>query len=207
MWRWLGIEPRCAQPAIGGGASAPTSRCRRAYYRVSGLLPVRVRALAPDEVDAAIFDLSIPDPSRRPVDDAAREASPELMARLQRLEEKLDLLLGAADLPVPRALSGRDRRRVTFSGAGLALDVAHDFRRGDAFGIELRLPPPYARVVGAVGEAVADAAPVGDPAAPRRLALRFLHMEDEEHDALVSYSYDVQRHALRIRRGAIGGPA
>ena len=116
-----------------------------------------------------------------------------------RIEEKLDLLLGAAAIDAPRPLSGRDRRAIVFSGAGLALDVDFDFERGDAHRVELLLPAPWSRSVRAIGEAVEDAAEAVGAKGARRLALAFRHISAADRDALVAYSYDVQRFELRAR--------
>lgn len=200
-WQQRNVYPRPddggSQVAFGGEGATPDGR--RAYYRVSGIVPIRITPLAPDEVDATIFDLSLPDPLIQPIGQD-EDASP-LAERLRRIEEKLDLLLGGARIDVPRQLSGRDRRRIVFSGSGLALDVHRSFRRGDAYKVEILLPPPHSRVVRAVAEAVRDAS-----AAPREdgtwtLPLAIRHMEADEHDALVAYSYDLQRLDLRARGG------
>lgn len=183
------------------GAASGKAVDRRAYYRVSGMLPVRIEPLAAHAVEAAIFDLSIPDPLRQPV--AEEEADSVLATRLRRIEEKLDLLLGA--LPGDRAqpLSGRDRKAVVFSGAGLRLEVERPYATGDAFSVEILLPPPYLRTLRAVGRAVShpEAALAEGRARPLALALR--HMEPEERDALIAYSYDLQRFALRHRDESI----
>ncbi len=171
---------------------------RRAYYRVTGHLPIRVFALAPHEVDAAVFDLSLPDPLLQPVEIEGDEGS-VLSERLRRIEEKLDLLLGAAAVEAPKRLSGRDRKLVTFSGAGIALPVTTSFAKGDAFKIDLLLPPPYARTLRAVGIAVADSVGGIGEGDPQTLPLALTYMEAEERDALVAYSYDLQRFALRTR--------
>lgn len=176
---------------------------RRAYYRVSSVLPLRVRPLAPEAVESAIYDLSLPDPLARSSEPEA-EGSSALLARLRRIEEKLDRLLGSAGIDAPQPLSGRDRKRVTFSGAGLSVDVDFEFRRGDVFRVELLLPAVYpARIVRAVGEAVWDACDAearAESGFGHRLALAFLHIETPERDALVAFSYDLQRRALRARR-------
>ena len=171
---------------------------RRAYYRVGGLLPIRVTPIASEEIDAAIFDLSLPDPLLQPIGE--EESDSPLAARMRRIEEKLDLLLGELPGDRPRALSGRDRRPVVFSGSGLRLDVEFDFAAGDAFRIEILLPPPYLRTLRAVGFAVGSSESRGGTAGP--LAVELRHMEDEERDALVAYSYDLQRFALRHRSDA-----
>jgi hypothetical protein len=191
--------------ASGESSSAHASRDRRAYYRVSGLLPIRVSLLSEDQVEAEIFDLSMPDPLIQPLDEVDEDAP--LAARLRRIEEKLDLLLGAAQVPAPKQLSGRDRQSVVFSGAGLCLAVPHSFRQGEPYKVEILLPPPYSRLIRAVARCVQDAPPLGPGAESRPMALALDHMEPDERDALVAYSYDLQRFALRARQGPAAGPA
>jgi len=179
---------------------------RRAYYRVQGWVPVRVSPLAPDDVEAAIYDLATPDPLAAPFTLEGPERS-ALLARLRRIEEKLDLLLGAASIDAPRPLSGRDRRFIVFSGGGLCLDVDVDFASGDLWRVELLLPAPYSRVVRAVAEAVDGSGPTSARAGSRRLALAFRHIQPAERDAVVAYSYDLQRVALRAKNeGAVARP-
>lgn len=176
---------------------------RRAYYRVQAWAPIRITPLAPHDLDAVVYDLSIPDPLAAPVTLEGPERS-ALLARLRRIEEKLDLLLGAADIDAPRPLSGRDRRFIVFSGGGLALDVEFDFSKGDLWRVELLLPAPYSRVIRAVGEAVEDSVKAVKAAGAQRLALSFRHIQSAERDAIVAYSYDLQRVALRAKNdGAV----
>ena len=173
------------------------SSCRRSYYRVSGFLPVRLTRLTENEIDSAVFDLSLPDPLLAPIEDGKEDAP--LMARLRRIEEKLDLLLGASQVEMPSPLSGADRQSVVFSGSGLSLDVTWAFRKSDAYRVEVLLPSPYSRVIRAVANAVADSDPqvLGDGLRP--LAVELRHMESEDRDALIAFSYDLQRVALRAR--------
>jgi len=171
--------------------------CRRAYYRVTGLLPIRLIPLASDAIEAAIFDLSLPDPMLAPLEECEENAP--LMARLQRIEEKLDLLLGLAPIDTPRPLSGADRQSVVFSGSGLSLDVTWSFKKCDAYRVEILLPSPYSRAVRAVAFAVADSGPAFVGEALRPLAVELRHMEGEDRDALIAFSYDLQRVALRAR--------
>lgn len=201
MWGW--DEGRAdADRSAGADRGAMRRDGRRAYYRVAGMLPIRVTPLDPELVDAAIFDLSMPDPLCQPV--AENEEDSPLAARLRRIEEKLDLLLGVSPVEVPRQLSGRDRQSVVFSGSGLALDVTWSFRQGDAYRVEILLPPPYARTLRAVAYAVRDSDPAVGADAFRSLPLALTHMDDDDRDELVAYSYDLQRFALRARNDAHG---
>lgn len=204
MWRRSSQRGEEAGNTVSGSARESASG-RRAYYRVEGILPIRLTPLAPSEVDAAVFDLSMPDPLCAPVGDGDDDTP--LMARLRRIEEKLDLLLGASSVSVPRQLGGRDRRPLVFSGSGFALRVAETFEAGDAYRVEILLPPPYARTLRAVGHATR--AGRGDPGVDglRLLPVALTHMDDEDRDALVAYSYDLQRFALRVRNEGAGARA
>lgn len=196
MWRRSGAHGEGGGPPASG-PTAESGSGRRAYYRVEGILPIRLTPLAPAEVDAAVFDLSMPDPLCAPVGEG--EDDTPLMARLRRIEEKLDLLLGASPVDVPRQLSGRDRRPLVFSGSGLALRVDAPFEAGDAYRVEILLPPPYARTLRAVGHATRAGRETPDADGLRQLPLALTHMDDDDRDALVAYSYDLQRFALRAR--------
>jgi hypothetical protein len=191
-------------PGPGVDPSVLAPACRRAYYRVSGLLPIRLTPISRDEVATAVFDLSIPDPLLQPIAEGSEDTP--LMERLRRIEDKLDLLLGASSIDVPSRLSGRDRQSIIFSGAGLSLDVTWFFAKRDAYKVEILLPPPYSRTLRAVAEAVCDAPADVKGDGLRNLPLALTYMEDEERDALVAYSYDLQRFALRTRVEGEDGP-
>lgn len=206
MWRRI-VRGGQISDARASDARGVVPESLRAYYRVSASIPVRITPLERDAIAGAVHDLSIPDPLLATPWATQAEQDSALLARLRRIEEKLDLLLGAASIDVPRPLSGRDRRMVVFSGAGLALDVDFRFRRGDAFRVELVLPTPHSRLVRAVAEAVQDSEQTGREGGPNRLALAFRQIEAEERNALVAYSYDLQRLALRAKHdGAAARP-
>ena len=173
--------------------------CRRAYYRVTGFIPIRLTPVASHDVDAAVFDLSLPDPLLQPIEDETDNAP--LMARLRRIEEKLDLLLGASRVDLPSQLCGRDRQSIVFSGSGLSLDVTWSFKQGDAYRVEILLPSPYSRVVRSIAMAVQDSSGEVQGHGLRMLPIELLHMEIEDRDALIAFSYDLQRIALRTRNG------
>jgi hypothetical protein len=70
--------------------------------------------------------------------------------------------------------------------------------------VEILLPAPYNRLLRAVGEVVEDSREEIRADASQRLALALRHMHDEERDAIVAYSYDLQRIALRASRAGRG---
>ncbi len=206
MWRRI-VRGEQDSEAPASGAGQAMSESRRAYYRVAAWIPVRITPLAPAAIAAAVHDLSTPDLQRTGPLATESEEETVLLARLLRIEEKIDRLLGASSIESLRPLSGRDRRFVVFSGAGLALDVDFRFRRGDAFRIELLLPIPHSRSVRAVAEAVKDSQASPGEGRPSRLALAFRHIEADERNALIAYSYDLQRLALRAKHeGAVARP-
>ncbi|MEZ4330215.1 MAG: hypothetical protein R3F35_00535 [Myxococcota bacterium] len=205
MWQRVAGGGR-EEAVRASGAETGVAFSRRAYYRVSARVPIRVRRLEPAAVEAAVYDLSLPDPVPPLITGPADEKS-ALFAQLRRIEEKLDLLLGAASIEAPRPLSGRDRRPIVFSGAGLALEVGFDVRRGEAYRVELLLPDPHARAVRAIGEAVEDSIASAGTETRRRLALVFRHIQPADRDALVAYSYDVQRLELRAKTREAGARA
>ena len=206
MWRRI-VRGEQDSEAPASDAGQARSGSRRAYYRVAAWIPLRITPLAPEAIAIAVHDLSTPDLQRTGPLASESEEKTVLLARLLRIEEKLDRLLGAPSIESVRPLSGRDRRFVVFSGAGLALDVDFRFRRGDAFRIELLLPTPHSRSVRAVAKAVKDSQASPGESRPSRLALAFHHIEVDEHNALIAYSYDLQRLALRAKHeGAVARP-
>lgn len=184
--------------------SAPERECaaetsgQRAYFRVSGTVPIRVTPLAPEEVGVTVFELSMPTSLVDPIALGEEEDSP-LTRRLRRIEEKLDLLLGEVRPDVPRPLGGHDCQPIVFSGSGFSIEYAASFRKGDCFRVEILLPAPYSRVVVGVGRAVRDTADPRSPEVARLLPVELTDMRDEDRADLVAYSYDLQRVELRAR--------
>lgn len=206
MWRRVVREGEDSD-ATASHASPRVPESRRAYYRVAGWIRIRIMPLARDAIAAAVQDLSTVELQRIAPLALESEENRALVVRLIRIEEKLDRLLGGIPVDAMRPLSGRDRRFVVFSGAGLALDVDFRFRRGDAFRVELLLPAPHSRSVRAVAEAVEDSQPASGESRRSRLALCFRHIETDERNGLIAYSYDLQRHALRAKHeGAAARP-
>lgn len=189
----------CDRPTEAEGRESDEDQaCRRAYYRVMATLPIRLTPLPEDEIEGAIFELSMPS-SIAPPPVAPGDEESMLFERLRRIEEKLDLLLGEANVDIERPLGGADLELLVFSGSGLSLQVDHDVDRGAAFRVEILLPAPDRRLVRGIGRAVEAAKPAADGVARYDLALSLDHMIDEDRDALVAFSYDLQRVALRAR--------
>lgn len=183
------------------GASVDELDCRRAYYRVTGRLPIRVESLCEEELEAAIFDLVTPTRLLGAASPGKSEEESALFERLRRIEDKLDLLLGLTQPDRPEPLGSADLEWIVFSGSGVSLPVEFEFERGDWFRVEMLLPGSEARIVRGIGRAVDGAKP--DLETGRfDLALSLEHMHDDDRDALVAHSYALQRSALRTRDAA-----
>lgn len=168
--------------------------CRRSYYRVMGSLPVRLSKLEPADVEKAIFELTL-GPA------AGEEDDSPLMERLRRIEEKLDLLLAGNASDGPQPLGSADLECVVFSGSGLSMPIDEPCREGQMFRVEILLPGPEGRSVRSVARAVADSTLMEDGVPRHRVALALDHMNEDDRDALVSHSYELQRLELRSREG------
>ncbi len=171
---------------------------RRRFYRVSARIPIRVRALEPGESAALACEIAASRAS-----DGRGLADPALRAAFASLERKLDLVLALLDPSGERPLARADVRAVELSAAGVALEAPEDLDPGDEVLVELQLPssPPH-RV-----RAIAHPVPLVGPAGADKLrrAFAFDQISDEDRDAIVRFSHEVQRSELRERAGR-GGP-
>lgn len=181
--------------------SASGLDCRRAYYRVTGRLPIRVERLADEELEAAIFDLVSPLRLLGPASTGSDAEESALFERLRRIEEKLDLLLGLSHPDRPEPLGSADLEWIVFSGSGVSLPVEFGFETGDWFRVEMLLPGSEARIVRGIGRAV-EGAKLEPETGRAELALALEHMHEDDRDALVAHSYELQRAALRARDAA-----
>ena len=164
---------------------------RRAYFRVTTQLPVRVRKLEPSVVPALAMAISAM------VDTDQEVADPALAARLDAIERKLDLLLAIIDPDQPRPLGVEDTCKLSLSGAGLGLRVDEPFSAHDDVLVEILLPDSPPRSVRALSRPIIeDGAAGGRPGA---IAFAFHLISDADRDAIVRFSYDVQRSQLRTR--------
>jgi hypothetical protein len=173
----------------GGGAE------RRSFYRVSARLPIRLRALDPGESASLACEIAASPAS------AVAVADPALRAALESLERKLDRVLaclepGAAERPLGRT----DAREVELSGAGVSLEADEELDPADEVLVELELPGSPPRRVRALAHPVPARGPGGKP----RRAFAFDAISEEDRDAIVRFSHEVQRSELRerARRGA-----
>ncbi len=168
-------------------------QCRRAFFRVSVRLPIRLGWLTSEEEEELRAELEAPR-----ADWSASSGDELLLATLQRIEEKLDLLLeGRAQAPTP-PVGEADMRTAVLSASGLQTTTDEPFRPGDAVKVEMLLPDSPPRVVRALAQVVSGPTRRVD-GARQRVALAFESVEEGGRDAIVRYACDAQRRAIRSR--------
>lgn len=170
---------------------------RRAYFRVPARIAVRHRYVAQDELDAFERELALRG-SEPPL-----PVDPGLRALLDRIERKLDRILVRLEPDRVAPLGEADVRAVEISGSGVRYDCTDPAAVGDHVLVEMLLPGTPPRAVAAIGEIVFRQE--AESGAPGCIAVRFTAIDEADREAIIRYTYEVQRVALRAR--AVGGAA
>lgn len=171
---------------------------RRSFFRVRTRIPVRHRLLTEGEAQAFLSELA----SKRA--DRFVPMDPVIAARLDRLEQKLDLVLAALRREVERPLGPEDQQTITLSGSGLELETSDSLSIGEELLVEMRVPGSPARIVRALGRVVIESA--RSNAGKGRVALAFDAIDEHDREAIVRHVFDVER-MERARRAASGEPS
>ncbi len=164
---------------------------RRAYYRVKVRIPLRHRRVRPDDLDALRVEIRTPRPEAEGVD-------PDLAVRLRMLEQKLDLVLSYLDDRLPAPLGPADVRGVELSGAGMRFEAKDAGEEGQYELVEFQLPSDAAGSIRAIGRVVGRFDPAS-PGAEPEVAIQFDTIDEEDREAIVRFSNEVQRLDLRAR--------
>ncbi len=181
------------------GPDAPEFQgdCRREFFRVAARLPIRLSWLTTEEREELRAELDQPRPTP-----GAPTGDEVLLATLQRIEEKLDLLLEGAGKARPCSLGEADMKSAVVSASGLQTTTDEPFRPGDAVKVELLLPESPPRLVTALAQVVSG--PTRRIEGRRqKVSLAFECVDDGGRDAIVRYACDVQRRAIRGRGRAL----
>jgi len=177
--------------SIRSEANAELSR--RAYFRVQTHIPLRLGWLTSEQAQVLVHSIET---SRR---DELSIRDDGLRVILQRIEEKLDLLLQAQQGGAPLSLGQIEPQRVALSGSGLETGTAEPFRPGDPVKVELLLPGTTPRPITALARVVyGPSRRVSE--GQESVALAFSHVDESDRDAIVRHVYDVQRLMLRERK-------
>jgi hypothetical protein len=165
-------------------------RQQRSYYRVLTRIPIRIRRLDPSEVPSVSMLIA------NPVDPFVEVSDPALAVVLQRVENKLDVVLSHLEPGHPRPLGDRDIQKVSLSASGVGCEMNEQLSLHDDVLVEFLLPEAPARHVRAIARPVMPG-DLADGVRGTPQAFAFHVISDADRDAIVHYSYDVQRLQLR----------
>jgi hypothetical protein len=165
---------------------------RRSFYRIEARLPVRLTALDPGEAAAVALELTTSRETGLDIEDLA------LRAAFQRLERKLELVLAHLDRGRPQPLTRAASKRIDLSASGVAVEDAEDSELGDEVLIEFQLPGDPPRHVRAIGHVAGERS--GSARGKITRAFAFDVIAEQDREAIVRFSHDVQRRELRKRR-------
>jgi hypothetical protein len=171
-----------AKPPAAGG---------REYLRVRVRLRVRAQPLEPGEIDSLRLELETRDRGAR------ADLDPRLLARLDRLEAKLDLLISCLRPSLSRPLEALPARDVEISAAGLRMAAPERPALGTHLLLEILLPGSSLplRAMGIVRRHPEPREPGGDP----EIAVAFCAMHEADREAIVRFALETERHAIRAR--------
>lgn len=178
-------------PRAPGPAAVPAGSERREFFRVTVRIPLRHRPVRPHERAALEREILAPR-------NAGLQPGSSLGDWARRIEDKLDLILSHLDERVPAPLGPRDLRVVELSGSGMRLAAKETAKVGAEEFVELRLPGEVPRDVRAITTVVKwiEARGAGEDS---EVALAFRIIHEEDRDAIVRFSNEVQRSELRLR--------
>ncbi len=162
---------------------------QRDFFRVKTRLPIRMTPVAASERGRLEREIMRPDAS------AAPEVDPDLARWLDRIERKLDRILLHLDVEC-EGVRPTETRSLVISGGGLRAPVDRAYPVGSLFLVELELPGPPAHLVRCLASVV-EFFCHEDGVADLALAYQAIHEEDRE--AIVRHTLDVERSELRSR--------
>ena len=157
----------------------------RGYFRVATRVGLSIRVVSEVEWEAAVETIETNAP-------LASAIEPETARILDRLEQKLDLVLEHLGTPNPQRIRHPELQDVQLSGSGVRLSLPTDFAAGDRVQVELDLSPmPTDRIV-SLGTIVVSE--------PGGTAIRFDVIREEDRDRIVQHTLAVERSRVRHDR-------
>lgn len=184
----------------------------RTFARVATRLPVRVRVL--DDTDREIIARRIlTEPTYRE-DLPAMPAAPgepghfeqaalrSILARIEALEALVGRVAAAVGAPVDANEGWIEGEAVAASGAGLGLWLTAKLDEGAAIEVELTLMGEPRAHLSSIARVVSLVRPDGDrlPVGRFHVGAAFDTIHEADREALVRYTFRVQRAQLRDRR-------
>ena len=202
--------------------SKPALYDMRQYLRVEASMPLQFTVITDDDVERITREIeSAPKagrhiPSAPPISvsaskhPAARTRTsraqaalsglpPELMRRLDRIEDKLDRLLAQA-APQPQQSGLREICTVDISGSGIRFEHSSGVETGAVLDLEVELPlSPVVYVRMLVEVLRCDAVP-GRAPAKHNIAGRYAAIHEQDQAEIVRFSFERQRQLRNTER-------
>lgn len=167
------------------------SESERSFFRVHGLAGLRVERLDDrrweEEEHAIRSDWT-----------EAREAPDSEIARwLDRVEQKLDLLLDRLEVDNPQKALRFHAQGVVISGGGISFDSEQRFGEGDRLLVELELgvPPVFIRCLGSVVRCEKRDSDY-------RMMIRFEVIREVDRDRIIEYALETERRSIQSGGGS-----
>ena len=177
------------------GRPAPFER--RSYLRVAASFPLRFSVVGPDDAVQLKVAIEAPRYGGATRDDGqVAGVAPGLVARLDRIEAKLDAVL--AKLGVQgnrRSVSLRQVAEGDISGSGIRFSSSSEVAVGATIDLDLELPesPPVA--IHALATVIRCDPSPGDAGGGWCVAAQFSALHDDDRAEIVRFTFDRQRAA------------
>jgi hypothetical protein len=190
-----------------------TYSCRRSFARIDSRLPVRLRLIDATDAAALAERLAVEptyservaaDPAKRHANDGSwdKAALSSILAQLDRLERAVTRIADAMRVDLTDAGAWVEGETVNLSGAGLGAHVTQRIEQGSLVELEMTLLGDPTIVLRAVGRVVSLVHPDGRtlPVGRFHLGIAFDAIHEEDRQALVRYTFKLQREQLRRRK-------
>jgi hypothetical protein len=188
----------------------------RSYARVDVELPLRARRVDPAEAKALAGRFGseptyLERPRREPREAGAasweRSALAAILGRLDALESAIEKIAAALQVDLVEGGPWVEGETVSLSGSGIGARLPQPLERGDFVELELSLLGDPSATVRGLAEVASFLRPDGAdvPVGRFHVGLSFAAIHDEDREAIIRYSFRIQRATLRERRGESGG--
>jgi len=188
---------------------------RRAFARVSKQLPVRIRLLDANGArtlterfmtEPTYSERVIADPKMRTAESGQwdRAALSSILSQLDRLERAVARIAESLKVDIHDAGVWMEGHTVDLSGAGLGVHVSERIDQDTLLEVEMTLLGDPTIVLRAVGRAVSlvKSGESEIPVGRFHLGIAFDAIHEDDRQALVRYTFKLQREELRRRREA-----
>ena len=163
---------------------------QRNFFRARGRVGLRVQQLSAERWDAEERNI------RSDWSEPKELPESELTAWLERLEQKLDLLLDRLDIPNPARALRTESQDVVISGGGLSFESEHCFAEGAGLLVELDVGKKCAwiRCLGSVVRCE-----VFDEGLGFKVVVRFDVIREVDRDRIIEFALETERRCIQER--------